>query len=147
MPNAPNNPCCSHTRGSSGLWTCSGGCLCSHVAAGSVFALSGTSFLCCKTHYQSLLNNFQRKKSQAAPRVFLAPVKILQNSAAALLLQIWWCWLKVLLLSISDEQLPLLTVKARVCLLFDCCTDFTHLLTGIHLTMYVMIYRNEKPTE
>lgn len=31
-------------------------------------------------------------------------------------------------LSISDQQLPLLTVKARVCLLFDSCADFT----GIH---------------
>lgn len=84
VPNAPNNPCCSHTRGSSGLWTCSGWCLCSHVATGSVFALSGTSFLCCKTHHQSLFNTFKRKK--AAPRVFMAPVKTLQNSAAALLL-------------------------------------------------------------
>lgn len=133
----PTIPVVVHTCSSSGLWTCSElRWYSSHVAAGSVLALSGTSFLLCKTHYQSLLNTFKRKMSQAAPRVFMAPVKsckIVQllcfcsyGGAASRFCSEYWWWAAA---SPHSESQSLPSV-------WFLCWFYSGGLNGIHLTMW-----------
>lgn len=111
---------CSHARSSSGLWTCSGWCLCSLLAQ---YLLFQVQFSPLQNTLAKFTQYFQKKNVTGSTQSFHGSCEILQNCAAALVVLP-----RGSALSISDEQLPLLTVKARVSLLCDSCADFTQVV-------------------